>query len=77
MPTSMARIPVEFCGAGRALRIDFFRGLALHMIAFDHIPGDHQASTSPPEGSPAAIWSAIFFGFAPGSARHGFCLADR
>ena len=27
-------------GAARDLRIDFFRGLALYMIIFDHIPGD-------------------------------------
>ena len=27
-------------GAKRDLRIDFFRGLALYMIIFDHIPGD-------------------------------------
>ena len=40
MPTSMARIPAEFGGAGCDLRIDFFRGLALYMIVFDHIPGD-------------------------------------
>jgi hypothetical protein len=26
--------------AERDLRIDFFRGLALYMIIFDHIPGD-------------------------------------
>ena len=40
MPTAMVRIPAEFGGAGRDLRIDFFRGLALFMIIFDHIPGD-------------------------------------
>jgi hypothetical protein len=27
-------------GAKRDLRIDFFRGLALYMIIFDHVPGD-------------------------------------
>src|ERR1051325_2724138 len=26
--------------AQRDLRIDFFRGLALYMIIFDHVPGD-------------------------------------
>ena len=36
----MVRTPVEFGEAGRDLRIDFFRGLALFMIIFDHIPGD-------------------------------------
>ena len=36
----MVRTPAEFGGAGRDLRIDFFRGLALYMIIFDHIPGD-------------------------------------
>ena len=27
-------------GVKRDLRIDFFRGLALYMIIFDHVPGD-------------------------------------
>jgi hypothetical protein len=36
----MVRTPAEFGGAARDLRIDFFRGLALYMIIFDHIPGD-------------------------------------
>src|SRR6185312_14106839 len=36
----MVRTPAEFGEAGRDLRIDFFRGLALYMIIFDHIPGD-------------------------------------
>ena len=36
----MVKISAEFGGAGRDLRIDFFRGLALFMIIFDHIPGD-------------------------------------
>lgn len=35
----MVKTPAEFGGAGRDLRIDFFRGLALYMIIFDHIPG--------------------------------------
>ena len=36
----MVRTSAEFGGAPRDLRIDFFRGLALYMIIFDHIPGD-------------------------------------
>ena len=36
----MDRTPAELGGVGRDLRIDFFRGLALYMIIFDHIPGD-------------------------------------
>ena len=38
--TASVRTPAEFGGAARDLRIDFFRGLALYMIIFDHIPGD-------------------------------------
>jgi hypothetical protein len=36
----MANTPTEFGGTSRDLRIDFFRGLALYMIIFDHVPGD-------------------------------------
>jgi hypothetical protein len=36
----MVGTPVELRGVGRDLRIDFFRGLALFMIIFDHVPGD-------------------------------------
>jgi hypothetical protein len=36
----MDRATAEVGEAGRDLRIDFFRGLALYMIIFDHIPGD-------------------------------------
>ena len=36
----MVRTSAEFGGSARDLRIDFFRGLALYMIIFDHIPGD-------------------------------------
>jgi hypothetical protein len=32
--------PAGLGGAKRDLRIDFFRGLALYMVIFDHIPGD-------------------------------------
>jgi hypothetical protein len=36
----MDQIPAGSGGTARDLRIDFFRGLALYMIIFDHIPGD-------------------------------------
>jgi hypothetical protein len=36
----MVKTSAESGGAARDLRIDFFRGLALYMIIFDHIPGD-------------------------------------
>ncbi len=36
----MVRTAAEFGATTRDLRIDFFRGLALYMIIFDHIPGD-------------------------------------
>jgi hypothetical protein len=36
----MLKTPAEIGGAGRDLRIDFFRGLALFMIIFDHVSGD-------------------------------------
>ena len=36
----MDRSPAGSGGAARDLRIDFFRGLALYMIIFDHVPGD-------------------------------------
>jgi hypothetical protein len=37
---SMDQTPAGLGGAARDLRIDFFRGLALYMIIFDHITGD-------------------------------------
>src|SRR4051794_21165956 len=36
----MVKTSAESGGAARDLRIDFFCGLALYMIIFDHIPGD-------------------------------------
>ena len=36
----MVKTPAEFGKVPRDLRIDFFRGLALYMIIFDHVPGD-------------------------------------
>lgn len=36
----MAKTPAELIGGARDLRIDFFRGLALYMIIFDHVYGD-------------------------------------
>jgi hypothetical protein len=36
----MDQSPAGSGGSARDLRIDFFRGLALYMIIFDHIPGD-------------------------------------
>src|SRR6476469_6569910 len=36
----MVKTSAESGGAARDLRIDFFRGLALYMIIFDHVPGD-------------------------------------
>lgn len=36
----MPNASTEFGGISRDLRIDFFRGLALYMIIFDHVPGD-------------------------------------
>ena len=40
MVASIVKTPTKLGGAARDLRIDFFRGLALYMIMFDHIPGD-------------------------------------
>src|SRR5579871_2266517 len=34
------RLPMSLIRAGRDLRVDFFRGLALWWIYTDHIPGD-------------------------------------
>ena len=36
----MTKTLTESGGTSRDLRIDFFRGLALYMIIFDHVPGD-------------------------------------